>query len=37
TKGNLLIINVDDVDFKNNPEDLGKIVNQVRAELHGLF
>ncbi len=37
TKGNLLIIQADDVDFKNNPEDLGKIINQVRAELHGLF
>lgn len=37
TNGNLLIINADEVDFKNNPEDLGKIVNQVRGELHGLF
>ncbi len=36
-KGPLLIINVDEVDFKNNPEDLGKIVNLVSAELHGLF
>ncbi len=37
TVGNLLVINADEVDFKNNPEDLGKIVNKVRAELHGLF
>lgn len=37
TKGNLLIINSDEVDFKNNAVDLGKVVNQVRAELHGLF
>lgn len=36
-EGRLLIINVDDVDFKNNPEDLGNIVTQVSAELHGLF
>lgn len=36
-KGPLLIINADDVDFKNNPEDLGKVVNMVSAELHGLF
>lgn len=36
-EGNLLIINVNDVDFKNNPEDLGKIVNMVDGELHGLF
>jgi deoxyadenosine/deoxycytidine kinase len=35
--GNLLIINVDEVDFANNPEDLGKVVNLVSAELHGLF
>lgn len=35
--GKLLIINSDDVDFNQNPEDLGKIVNQVQAELHGLF
>ena len=36
-EGNLLVINIDDVDFKNNPEDLGKIVNLVSGELHGLF
>jgi len=35
--GKLLVINVDEVDFENNPEDLGQIVNQVQAELHGLF
>lgn len=37
TEGKLLVINSDDVDFKNNAEDLGQIVNQVRGELHGLF
>ncbi|MBK8043120.1 MAG: deoxynucleoside kinase [Haliscomenobacter sp.] len=37
TEGNLLIINSDDVDFANNAEDLGKIVNLVDAELNGLF
>jgi len=36
-EGRLLIINGDDVDFIHNPEDLGEILNQVRAELHGLF
>ena len=36
-EGNLLIINADEVDFKHRPEDLGKVVNMVRAELHGLF
>jgi deoxyadenosine/deoxycytidine kinase len=35
--GRLLIINSDDVDFEHNPEDLGKVVNQVHTELHGLF
>jgi deoxyadenosine/deoxycytidine kinase len=35
--GKLLIIDVDDLDFKNNPEDLGIIINKVSAELHGLF
>ncbi len=36
-EGRLLIINADEVDFENNPEDLGKVVNTVHAELHGLF
>jgi len=36
-EGPLLVINADDIDFFNNPEDLGKIVNLVQAELHGLF
>jgi deoxyadenosine/deoxycytidine kinase len=36
-EGRLLVINVKDKDFKNNPEDLGEIINQVQAELHGLF
>ena len=36
-EGKLLVINSDEVDFQNNAEDLGKIVNLVQAELHGLF
>ena len=36
-EGKLLIINADEVDFENNPEDLGEVVNLVQAELHGLF
>jgi deoxyadenosine/deoxycytidine kinase len=36
-EGRLLIINADEVDFEKNPEDMGNIVNQVQAELHGLF
>ncbi|EAS20318.1 MULTISPECIES: deoxynucleoside kinase [Nonlabens] len=36
-KGNLLIIDVDNIDFVNNPEDLGDIINKIDAELTGLF
>ena len=36
-KGNLLIIDVDDIDFVNNPEDLGGIINKIDAVLTGLF
>lgn len=37
TEGNLLIIDVDNLDFKNNQEDLGFIINKVDGELYGLF
>jgi deoxyadenosine/deoxycytidine kinase len=37
TKGKLLIIDVDDIDFVNNPEDLGNIINRIDAEINGLF
>ena len=37
TEGNLLVIDVNDVDFKNNPEDLGNVVSMVSGQLHGLF
>ncbi len=36
-EGRLLIINADELDFEQNKEDLGKVVNKVQAELHGLF
>ena len=36
-KGKLLIIDVDDLDFVDNPEDLGDIINRIDAELNGLF
>ncbi len=35
--GNLLIIDVDQINFAENPADLGKIINKIDAELHGLF
>jgi len=37
TKGNLLIIDVDNLDFVTNPEDLGGIINKIDAEINGLF
>jgi deoxyadenosine/deoxycytidine kinase len=36
-KGKLVIIEVDNIDFVNNPEDLGMIINKIDAELNGLF
>jgi len=36
-KGNLLIIDVDNLDFVSNPEDLGGIITKIDAEIHGLF
>lgn len=36
-EGKLLVINADDLDFITRPEDLGRVINQVDAELHGLF
>ncbi|WP_373518515.1 deoxynucleoside kinase [Pricia sp.] len=36
-KGNLLIINVDDINFVDNPEDLGTVINRIDAEINGLF
>lgn len=36
-KGNLLIIDVDNINFVDNPEDLGNIITRVDGELHGLF
>ena len=36
-EGNLLIIDVDDINFQDNPEDLGFIIDKVQGQLHGLF
>ena len=35
--GPLLIFNVDDMNFQENPEDLSKIITQVESTLNGLF
>ena len=36
-KGKLLIIDIDNNNFTENQEDLGKIINSIDAEIHGLF
>lgn len=36
-KSNLLIIDVDVINFVDNPEHLGEIITKIDAELHGLF
>jgi deoxyadenosine/deoxycytidine kinase len=36
-KGKVLVIDVDENAFHTNPEDLGKIINAIDAEIHGLF
>lgn len=33
----ILIVDVDNNDFTNNPQDLSRIIDQIDAELHGLF
>ena len=36
-KGRLLIIDVDDINFSENEEDLGSIIQKIDAEINGLF
>ena len=35
--GKLLVINVDNLDFTTNPEDLSSIIDKIDAQIHGLF
>jgi len=35
--GKLLILDKDNLDFTNNPEDLGSIIQLIEREIHGLF
>ena len=37
TKGKLLIVEVDNLNFVDKPEDLGHIIDKIDAEIHGLF
>ncbi len=36
-RGKLLVIDVDRIDYVNNPEDLGFIMRKIESELFGLF
>ncbi|MEE2700278.1 MAG: deoxynucleoside kinase [Bacteroidota bacterium] len=36
-KGKLLVVDVDDINFSENEEDLGKVITKIDAEIHGLF
>ena len=35
--GKLLIIDIDNINFKDNPEDLSAIIDKIDAEINGLF
>lgn len=35
--GKLMVINVDEVNFAENVEDLSKVIDRINAQLHGLF
>lgn len=35
--GKLLIIDIDNNNFADNPEDLGSVINRIDAEINGLF
>ena len=37
TKGKLLVIDVDNLDFVDNQEDLGYIIDRIDAQINGLF
>ena len=37
TKGKLLIIDVDHIDFVENQEDLGYVIDRIDAQINGLF
>jgi deoxyadenosine/deoxycytidine kinase len=35
--GKVLVINVDNIDFISNPEDLSFVIDKIDAQIHGLF
>lgn len=36
-KGKLLVIDIEELNFADNPDDLGTVINKINAEIHGLF
>ena len=36
-KGKILIINIDNLDYRKNPEDLSVVIDKIDAQIHGLF
>ena len=36
-KGNVIILDVDNIDFVDNPEDLGEIINKIDAEIQRII
>ena len=36
-KGKVIILDVDDIDFVENPEHLGEVISKIDAEINGLF
>ncbi|MBT3939595.1 MAG: deoxynucleoside kinase [Flavobacteriaceae bacterium] len=36
-KGSVVILDVDNINFVDNPEDLGNVINKIDAEINGLF
>ncbi|MEI6815797.1 MAG: deoxynucleoside kinase [Bacteroidota bacterium] len=37
TLGKILMIDIDEINFEDNPEDLGEIITKINGELYGLF
>ena len=35
--GKMLVINVDELNFAERKEDLGKVIDRIDAQVHGLF
>ena len=36
-KGKMLVVNIEELNFADNPEDLGVVINKIDAEFNNLF